>query len=206
MRTSLTDILSILAFPAIYRLFSKIVGGDARSLYVREYIKPRNGDKVLDIGCGTADILSYLPRVEYVGLDMSQAYINSAKKRFGNKGKFFTKKINKDVNNELSSFDFDIVLATGVLHHLNNGEAIQLFELARSALKVGGRLITLDGCYIKGQSWLARFILSKDRGKYVRTRDQYLGLARKSFTHIKVFIHHDLIRIPYTHIIMECTA
>ena len=206
MKISLPDIRSILAFPAIYRLFSNIVGGNARSLYVEKYIRPRDGDRILDIGCGSADILSYLPNVEYVGLDMSQTYINSAKKRFGNRGTFLTKKVNKDSNNELSSFDFDIVLASGVLHHLNDGEAIQLFDLARSALKVGGRLITLDGCYIKGQSWLARFILSKDRGKYVRTRDQYLGLARKLFTHIKVFIHHDLIRIPYTHIIMECTA
>lgn len=195
---------TILAFPTIYRLFTNIVGGDARSFCVEKYIRPGDGDKTLDIGCGTADILSYLPSVQYVGMDMNQAYINSAKRRFGNSGKFLTEKVNKGAINELSLFDFDIVLATGVLHHLNDDEARQLFELARSALKAGGRLITLDGCYVEGQSWLTRFILSRDRGKYVRTRDQYVGLARKSFTHIKVFIHHDLIRIPYTHIIMEC--
>jgi len=195
---------SILAFPTIYRLFSYIVGGDARSFYVEKYIRPEDGGKTLDIGCGTADILSYLPNVEYVGLDMNEAYINSAKKRFGSRGKFLAKKVNKGTINELSIFDFDMVLATGVVHHLDDDEALQLFELARSALKPAGRLITLDGCYTERQSWLTRFILSIDRGKYVRTRDQYLGLASKSFTDIKVFIHHDLLRIPYTHIIMEC--
>lgn len=205
MKFIFLDIQSILAFPPLYRLFSNIVGGNARSLYVEKYVRSRNGDKILDIGCGSSDILLYLPIVQYVGLDMSQAYIKSAKNRFGNIGTFLTKKLNKDTINELPSSDFDLVLATGVLHHLNDDDAIQLFKLAKSTLKPEGRLITLDGCYMKGQSWLARFILSRDRGKYIRTKDQYINLASKIFSNIKISIHHDLIRIPYTHIVMECT-
>jgi SAM-dependent methyltransferase len=137
---------------------------------------------------------------------MNQAYIDYAKKRFGNRGKFLNQRVREGIVNELSLFDFDRVLAKGVLHHLNDDEAIQLFELARSALKHGGRLITFDGCYVKGQPWLTRLILSKDRGKYVRTKDEYLSLASNLFKDIQVSIHHDLIRIPYTHIIMDCTT
>jgi SAM-dependent methyltransferase len=195
-----------LAIPKIYNLFSKIVGSNARTIYVGKYIRPKEGERILDIGCGTADILSYLPSVEYLGLDMNQAYIDYAKKRFGNKGTFLTKKANKVVIDELSSYDFDKVLATGVLHHLNDDEAIQLFELARSALKRGGQLITLDGCYRKGQSRIARFLLSKDRGKYVRNKDEYLGLACRLFDRIRVDIREDLLRIPYTLIILECSV
>jgi SAM-dependent methyltransferase len=202
----LLDIRSMLAFPSVYRLFSNIVTSNARSLYVEKYIRPRSGDRILDIGCGSADILLYLPSVEYVGLDMNKAYINSAKKRFGDRGTFLTKKVSKDVITEFSSSGFDSVLATGLLHHLNDGEAMQVFELARSTLTRGGRLITLDGCYVRGQSLIARFLLSADRGRYVRSKDEYIGLAAGLFTDIKVHIHHDLIRIPYTHIIMECIA
>jgi cyclopropane fatty-acyl-phospholipid synthase-like methyltransferase len=197
---------TILDFPKIYNLFSKIVGGNARAIYVEKYIRPSEGDKILDIGCGTADILSFLPSVEYVGLDMNQAYINYAKNRFGEMGVFLTKKLDKGVINEPSLSDFDKVLATGVLHHLDDNEATELFELAKLALVPRGRLITLDGCYIKGQSRLASFILSKDRGKYVRTQDQYFDLASRLFKEIRVSICHDLMRIPYTHIIMECTG
>lgn len=196
----------ILKFPRIYNLFSRIVGIKVFSVYVDKYIRPKKGNKILDIGCGTAEILYYLPKVEYVGLDMNQAYIDYAKKRFGNRGKFLNQRVREGIVNELSLFDFDRVLAKGVLHHLNDDEAIQLFELARSALKHGGRLITFDGCYVKGQPWLARLILSKDRGKYVRTKDEYLSLASNLFKDIQVSIHHDLIRIPYTHIIMDCTV
>jgi len=197
---------TILKFPRIYNLFSRIVVGDAFTLLVEKYIRPKEADRILDIGCGTGEILSYLPRVEYVGLDMNQAYIDNAKKRFRYRAKFLNQSVTEGKNSELSLSDFDTVLAIGVIHHLNDDEALQLFELASSGLRPGGRLITYDGCYIEGQSWFASFILSRDRGKYVRTRDEYLSLASKLFNDIQVSIHHDLIRIPYTHIIMECTA
>jgi SAM-dependent methyltransferase len=171
---------------------------------VANYIRPKENDKILDIGCGTADILLHLPRVEYVGIDVNQAYIRHAKNRFRGRGIFLSAKIDREMIQEFSLSEFDIALATGVVHHLNDDEAMQLFEVASAVLKPGGRLITLDGCYVKEQSLITRFILSRDRGKYVRTKDEYLSLASKSFKNIQVSIHHDLIRIPYTHIIMEC--
>jgi SAM-dependent methyltransferase len=198
--------LTILDFPRIFNTFTRIVGGDLLAVFVDRYLRPEEGDKILDIGCGPADILSYLPRVEYVGLDMNSAYIDHARKRFGNKGRFLAQRISRGVINAISPSGFDTVLAKGVLHHLNDAEAIQLFELARFALKPAGRLITFDGCYVKGQSCLARLILSKDRGKFVRTQKEYLDLASTLFKKVHASIHHDLIRIPYTHIIMECIA
>ena len=78
MKISLPDIRSVLAFSATYRFFSSIVGGHARSLYVEKYVRAKDGDKILDIGCGPGDILEYLPRVEYLGFDMNQRYIEKA--------------------------------------------------------------------------------------------------------------------------------
>jgi ubiquinone/menaquinone biosynthesis C-methylase UbiE len=196
----------LLDFPATYNLFSRLIGNYARKIYVEKYIRPNEGDKIFDIGCGTADILFHLPTVDYVGIDANPKYIKHAKRRFGKNGKFMVKSLSEKLMREFSSSDFDKVLAEGILHHLNDDEAIQLFELARYTLKSGGRLITFDGCYIEGQSWMAHFILSMDRGKYVRTKDAYFRLASKVFENIQVNIHNDLLRIPYTHIIMECTT
>ena len=198
------SILSILNISGIYSFCHRIVGGFlSLSIYVKEYVRPQVNDKILDIGCGPGDILRYLPNVEYIGFDMSQQYIDSAKKRFGNRGTFLCNKVSKEAIRETSSFD--IVLACGILHHLSEDEVLQLFELSRSVLKPEGRLVTLDGCYMDGQSQIVRYILSKDRGRYVRTREGYLRLASKIFSNIKVNIRNDLFRIPYTSIIMECS-
>jgi hypothetical protein len=54
------------------------------------------------------------------------------------------------------------------------------------------------------QSGMARWIIKLDRGNHVRTRDEYIALASRQFRNVRVTILHDLLRIPYTHIIMEC--
>lgn len=190
----------ILNNPAIYRLFSYILGSD-HSKFVERYVRPKKNDIILDIGCGPADILKCLPEVKYIGFDINQAYIDAAKRRYNNRGTFYCKMVTADA---ISGVDADIVLAVGVLHHLNDQECLDLFSLAYSSLKKGGRLITLDGCFINGQSMLSRYIVSKDRGKFVRQQQQYRELAGLIFTDVAVNVVNDLIRIPYTHIIMEC--
>lgn len=83
-------------------------------------------------------------------------------------------------------------------------EALGLSQLAHKALRPGGRLITVDGVFMAGQSPCAKWIIASDRGQFVRTKDGYLDLIKQVFQDFDVFIRHDLIRIPYTHIIIEC--
>ncbi len=205
-------IRSVLSIPAIYSLFGLIIGGSSSyKIFVKEYVRPKRGDRILDIGCGPGDIVPYLPGVEYLGFDASQEYIKAARERFGeghlaNRPRhpvtFICDQVSTTTLKERSSFD--IVLAVGILHHLDDGEALQLFHLAQAALKPGGRLITLDGVFVQKQSPCARYIISKDRGQNVRTQQGYLQLASQVFSTITTSIRHDLLRIPYTHIILEC--
>jgi SAM-dependent methyltransferase len=199
------DLRQVLALPKMYSLFADVVGGDSRRRYVEQYIRPREGDRLLDIGCGPADILNYLPAsVAYTGFDASASYIDSARARFGERGSFFCERVDEAVIQRIGRFD--VAIATGVLHHLDDAESVDLFRIARHALVPGGRLITLDGAYTADQSALARYIISKDRGQHVRPAEAYEKLARQVFPDVKVHIRHDMMRIPYTHIIMECTA
>jgi cyclopropane fatty-acyl-phospholipid synthase-like methyltransferase len=201
---SIDTFSSVLSLPVAYRLFRKLVAGSLQERYVAEYVKPRAGDKVFDIGCGPGDMLSALPGVNYVGLDISPEYIEAAKRRFGSTGRFICADVGL-ATIESERGQFDIALATGVVHHLNDEQAASLFSLARLALRPGGRLVTLDGCYVPEQSRLAKWFLSKDRGKFVRTRDEYVRLASSCFSVVQPHIRHDLLRIPYTHLIMQCT-
>jgi len=201
----LLDKLSVvLSLPAGYRLLRGLVGGQALwQTCLTEYVKPAPGDKVLDIGCGPADVVNYLPQVDYTGLDRSPEYINSAKARFGSKGRFLCSDVSL-VALEQEQGTFNLALATGVIHHLNDQQAADLFALARRSLRPDGRLITFDGCYVPDQSRIAKWMLNNDRGKFVRTRAKYECLASAGFSKVECHLRHDLLRIPYTHLIMLC--
>lgn len=204
MKKNKTDIRFILANPFIYRLFSAIVGqGSARQVYVDEYIRPVKGNRILDVGCGPADILGYYPPdIEYVGFDMSQEYVDAAKKRFGRRGLFLCQKLSPAMINQLGLFD--IVTAIGVLHHLDDVGATDLFDLAQKALRPGGRLVTIDPVFYEGQTRFEHFLISKDRGKYVRCANEYLLLVPQGFSNIKTEIRRGLLRMPYSLMVIEC--
>lgn len=195
---------SLLELPAGYRLFERMVGGEfAWRTYLAKYVKPAPGNKVLDIGCGPADILNYLPAVNYTGLDISPEYIRWAKKHFGSRGRFLCGDVGK-ATLEGEQGTFDLVLAIGVIHHLDDAQAARLFDLAGSALRPTGYLATYDGCRVPQQSSIARWLLARDRGKFIRTREEYLRLARTRFSSVEPYLRHDLLRVPYTHLIMRC--
>jgi chloramphenicol 3-O-phosphotransferase len=79
-------------------------------------------------------------------------------------------------------------------------------RLARSAMKNGGKLLTLDGCYRDGQSGIARYFLDSDRGEYIRTPESYIRIARSVFDEVIPSVRDDLFFIPYTCMVLGCIA
>lgn len=197
---------AILDLPALYKLFSTMVGAqNSQSIFINQYVRPVTGDRILDIGCGPGNILDYLPQqIDYFGFDFNTSYIESATKRYGYRGKFFCQRVAEAQVFLEQPESFDIVMAIGILHHLDDAEALHLFEIAKRALKPGGRLVTFDGCYVNDQSRAAKYLLSRDRGQFVRDEKGYADLARARFDDVRISIRHDLLRIPYTHIMLEC--
>lgn len=200
-----TGLRKLLSLPAFYNSFSKILGAeDSRRFFAERYVSADGNSKILDIGCGTSEILTYLPKdVEYIGYDLSETYIDAARARFGNRGKWFCAPVSLMNVEEFGTFD--IVIATGILHHLDDSEAIRLIEVAFSALKPHGRFVCLENAYTEDQSALSRLIVSQDRGQNVRTPDGYALLFRAYFSNINLNIHHNLLRVPYTHVIFIAT-
>jgi len=194
---------SLLSQPYIYDLFQKILGADKfRREIVSEFILPNKTDKILDIGCGTAKILDFLPEsISYYGFDISQDYINAAKSKFGKRGKFLCS--NLDGSHFKTFRSFDIILAIGILHHLSNSDSRKLIKIAKKKLKPGGRFISVDACLIPNQNPIARFIIMCDRGQNIRTPENYKSLTNGIFSKIKVTLKHRHF-VPYTHWIMEC--
>jgi SAM-dependent methyltransferase len=195
----------LLSSPHFYNALQNLLSGPARRRkFYREILQMPEKGRVLDIGCGTANGLACLsPSIEYVGFDASAPYIEYARRKYADRNAEFHQEIVEKA--DLSRLGrFDVVIATGILHHLGDEAAIRLFELAQLALRDGGTLITLDPCFIPDQHPISRRMVGNDRGEFVRTLDRYPALARSVFGSVRAVHRSDLLRIPYDHCVMFC--
>ena len=200
-----TGLRSVLSNPRVYDTFQRVVGSQrARDEFVGSYIRPEPGLQVLDVGCGPGRLATWIPQVDYTGIDLSEAYIDSAKQTYGHLGRFFVGKADDIPADDLGTFD--VVIAKGLLHHLDEPEILELFDSTRGLLNPGGRLVTLDATFTPDMSRAARWVVSRDRGQSVLTPDGYRDLAERYFAKVRIGVHHNLLNIPYSHALMELSA
>lgn len=198
-----------LARPKLYDSFQHIVGAYSwRKKVVNDYVNPilGAGDRIIDIGCGTGDILQCLPHdVSYFGFDRNPVYIEAARSRFIDRdAQFECKSVGQESGGGYPKFD--AAIAFGLMHHLDDSEATELLLIAKNVLTEEGVLFLLDPVIVPSQSKLARFVVSKDRGQNVRTLDGYLELCNRVFSCIDYRIDMRPMLIPYTGIVITCSS
>lgn len=197
----------ILSSPEVYDFFQVLVGGKKSRKYIIEnYISKilNPGDKILDIGCGTGYILDYIDdKAIYCGYDLDQRYINFAKQKYIGRGEFHCARVSR--MNVSRDKQYDFVFAFGLIHHLDDNEAIELFKIANTHLKDRGRFLTLDGVFKSKQNFITKAFLKNDRGKYVRTENEYLALAKNVFPIVDSEISDSIFNIPYSACILNCS-
>jgi SAM-dependent methyltransferase len=204
--TEITNgVRSVLARPAVYELWSWLVGAEhAWRTWIEECVRPQPGDRILDLGCGPGQLVALLPNgVSYLGIDISADYVARARERCGCHARF---EVADATTFNAGASRFRLVLAYGVLHHLDDNQAMGLLDGAARALESTGRVVTVDPVYVPDQSAAARAIIARDRGQHVRTRGGYAQLAQDRFSDVNVVVRHDLLRIPYSHCILDCST
>jgi SAM-dependent methyltransferase len=197
----------IMSFSLIYEQFQNFVGAKTLRKWLAEhYWKLRDGEKVVDIGCGPGVILDYLPEnVRYIGFDISEKYIASAKERYGQRGTFLLGTADDFMRGpEDPLVGADLVLCNGLLHHLEDSEAIRVLELSKKILTPTGKLVCVEPVFLVHQGGISKWIMSRDRGRNIRNEQEWKDLLGQVFDHFSTAVATSLIKIPYVHIVMEC--
>lgn len=189
--------------PLIYKIIQGVMSGTSfRNNIIKKNIT-KNNLKILDIGCGPAQILEHIPQCDYYGYDIDRRSIQYAKKKYHQKNyHFYCKKFNKTELKKLPKFDF--IIFFGILHHLSNKEVHEILKLCKKIMKKNSKLLTEDPIFLKNQNVIAKFLIKKDRGLNVRKKQQYIDLLKKHFKKIKNEVTHQYF-IPYTWFTTICS-
>ena len=199
----------LLANSRIYESFqNELLGGKrARKWLADHFWKLKGRESVIDIGCGPGIVLDYLPRdINYCGIDISETYIRMARAKFSSRGTFFLGTARDLLAHDPSRLaSADLVLCNGLLHHLSDGEALEVLSLSRRLLKPSGRLFCIEAVFLANQTHLSRWFVARDRGRHVRSEHEWKLLIEQVFESYSTSILTGLLRIPYTHIVIECS-
>jgi 2-polyprenyl-3-methyl-5-hydroxy-6-metoxy-1,4-benzoquinol methylase len=201
LRTFLTN-------PTVYVFFQRLLGGRGVGAFLAtNFWKLKGGETVVDIGCASGFVLDYMPvDVRYYGVDISKKYIDAAQKKFSARGNFLLGTAQDLLNNGGNALlkKVDLVTCNGLLHHLTDDEAIEILEISKQFLRPGGRLVCLEATFLTRQTRLSKQMVNMDRGRYVRSEQQWKDLLARSFDNFSTSVVTGLIRIPYTHIVIQC--
>src|SRR5258708_6411639 len=152
------------------------------------------------MGADPANVLAYLPQLDYTGIDLNEKHIAFTRQRYGDRGRFIVGNAADDLKQEEKTFD--LINVSALLHHLDDGEAVSLFRSLKRLLKANGRIVTFDNVWLPRQRVAVKLINKLDSGTNIRTPEGYLRLLSGLGFDIQTRLFNDLLRVPYDHFIM----
>ena len=107
---------------------------------------------------------------------------------------------------EAAADDRTLVMAIGVFHHMDNDTVREALATAHGAMGPGGRFVSIDPTFADDQHRVATWLIKRDRGRHVRRPEQLMALVNEQFPAATIDVRHDLLRTPYTHVIVHAAA
>jgi SAM-dependent methyltransferase len=185
----------LLAHVPLYVALQKGLGADRLRYRCIDHLDLRDGDVVLDIGCGPAYYLGRLPAVRYIGFDTSERYVAWARERWADRDAQFRTEVFAE--RHLADLPpVDAVMLLGLLHHLSDDDCRELLRLSARALSPGGRVVAVDTCFEPRQGRISRWMSRNDRGEFVREPEAFVALAREAFGEVDGEVVDDATRLP----------
>jgi ubiquinone/menaquinone biosynthesis C-methylase UbiE len=168
-----------------YDVLARLVGGDrGRSLLARQ-VSCKPGSRILEVGCGTGELLLLLKRAHpaglFTGLDPDPKALERARGKARRAGLAIS--FDQGFAEELpyAEASFDGVVSCFMFHHLEVGAKARMLTEVRRVLRPGApfHLVDFAGPSTDGRSFVARRVHSHSRLKD-NDEDRVLEMMREA--------------------------
>lgn len=176
---------SVMSSPMVYRAWMAPFAGK-KFVPIVAYNDLGNVRRVLDVGCGPGTNAKHFGNSEYLGIDINEQYIQSAKRRYGDR--FAVADAREFVAKGNEKFDF--ILVNSFLHHLDTNTTRRILENLARLLAREGHVHILE-LVLPDSASVARFLARSDRGKFPRRLDEWAELFREAFEQV-TFVPYSL--------------
>lgn len=168
----------LLAHPFVYDRVRPLVIGGLDMSPVYDSLEAGVNDVIVDVGCGTGDALHYLPSFKtYHGFDVDAGAIEVARERAaGRPG--VTYEARALTAGDLSSVQPSLVILAGLLHHLDDSQAVELLTMLARTPSIR-RIVTQDVVYLPRER-VSNLLARLDRGRFVRDEPGYRKLTAQA--------------------------
>jgi len=191
--------------PEIFNFWQRITGAEKwKRRIIREYVKPFERARIFDLGCGTGTMLKHFDRnlnLGYVGCDINRDYIGHANKKFKGRGKFYCCGVDS-LPDEESGFDF--IIAIAIFHHLDDKTSLQLIDSVKCKLNLKGIFLIAEPVWTENQSGIEKYLMRNDRGKNIKTENEYILMVKEKFYSVESMIISDSHYIPWSVNVIIC--
>jgi len=135
--------------------------------------------QVLDLGCGTGVMAGVFEPSQYVGIDPNPRYVHRARER--RPGHRFLVMDGRRL--AFGAGCFDLVLISGVLHHLDADEArAVLSEVSRVLDRETGKLLVWEDIPTPRRfNLVGKALMRLDAGDHIRSTEEYAALIEERF-------------------------
>lgn len=196
----------LLKYHFFYNLYQNLIGCRGfLKRYVDTYIMQkitRDGMNILDLGCGTANIVEFLPKnINYTGIDASGNYIYYDSKKYP-KYTFLCRNLKEDVNLDKK---YDIIISEALLASLTDENAEVFFNTIKKHATRDCKIVISDMNYSKTTHNLESILFKSERGTNLREREDYIKLLSKHFNIDNISVISKIYRIPYSKLVFECS-
>lgn len=85
-----------------------------------------------------------------------------------------------------SSGTYDYIFVSSVLHHISPEESGEFIKEFYRVLKDEGKIIVIEPCFFRGCNASRLFMTAFDKGKYIRSENEYINMFDKDYLKIRV--------------------